>query len=110
MPTPLFSGGRFVTSSSPKKILPLLGFSRPQIRLSVVLFPQPDGPSSPTRLPSGTSNVKSLTAITSLRFFLFRLGNFLVRFCNTIFIDLLSFVSSNKIIANFSVIHKKKDG
>ena len=85
MPTPLSSGGSAVTSSFPKKILPPVGFSRPQIMFSVVLFPQPDGPSRAISSPSGISKEKSLTAVTSPPF-LPRAGNFFVRFCSSIFI------------------------
>ena len=95
MPTPRFSGGSPVTSSSPKKILPSVGFSRPQIRFSAVLLPQPEGPKSPISLPSGISKSKSFTAMTSSRFFLPRTGpragNFLVRCCNTIFMCIFPF-------------------
>ena len=63
MPTPRTSGGRSVTSSLPKKMRPSLGFSRPQIMLRVVLFPQPEGPSRPMRVPSGTVRVRSDTAV-----------------------------------------------
>ena len=68
MPTPRFSGGSAVTSLSPKKILPLVGFSRPQIMFSVVLFPQPEGPRRPMSSPSGISKLKSFTAVTRLLF------------------------------------------
>ena len=57
-----------VTSLSPKRILPLVGFSRPQIMFSVVLFPQPDGPRRPMSSPSGISKLKSFTAVTRLLF------------------------------------------
>ena len=60
MPTPRFSAGRPVMSSSPKKIWPPVGFKSPLIRLSAVDLPQPEGPSRPTSLPSGISKVKSL--------------------------------------------------
>ena len=96
MPTPRFSGGSPVTSSSPKKILPSVGFSRPQIRFRAVLLPQPEGPKSPISLPSGISKSKSFTAMTSSRFFLPRTGpragNFLVRCCNTIFMCIFPFL------------------
>ena len=83
---PRFSVESSVTSSSPKKILPLEGFCRPRIMYSVVLLPQPDGPSRPINLPSGISKLKLLTATTSSLLFLLRLGKILVRFCRTIFI------------------------
>ena len=68
----------------------LVAFSSPQIRFSVVLFPQPDGPRSPTNLPSGISRVRSLTAVISPRVFLLRSGNRFVRFRSSIFIMISS--------------------
>ena len=84
---PRFSVDSSVTSSSPKKILPLVGFCRPLIMYSVVLFPHPEGPSRPMSLPSGMVKEKSLTATTVSWDFLFRLGKILVRFCKTTFIQ-----------------------
>ena len=43
---------------------PGVGSSRPATRFSVVLLPQPDGPSSVTNAPSGTSRSRSSTART----------------------------------------------
>ncbi len=124
MPTPRSSGERAVTSSSPKKMEPPLASSRPQIMFSVVLLPQPEGPKRPTSSPSGISQVKSLTAITSSGCFLPRPGNFFVRFFNIIFIIIFSLHRfllrgykpiapvaygqglSFKIIAYFFQIHK----
>src|SRR5437762_750696 len=40
-------------SRSPRTILPASGLSRPAIRLSVVLLPQPDGPRSVTNARPG---------------------------------------------------------
>ena len=77
---PRFSVDSSVTSSSPKKIRPLVGFCRPLIMYSVVLLPQPEGPSRPISWPSGMVNEKSLTATTSSFDFLLRLGNVFVRF------------------------------
>src|ERR1700712_717629 len=45
-------------------MLPPTGFSRPAIERSVVVLPQPLGPSSVNSLPSGTSNVTSWAAFT----------------------------------------------
>ncbi len=73
-----------MTSSSPKKICPSVGFNRPQIKFRVVLFPQPEGPKRPMSLPSGISKSKSFTAMTS-SLFLPLPGNFLVRFFKMIF-------------------------
>ena len=85
MPTPRSSGGAAVTSSSPKKICPAVGVSSPQIMFKVVLLPQPEGPSSPTSLPSGTVKLSESTAVTSPELPLPRAGNRLVRPISLIF-------------------------
>ena len=54
-----------MTSSSPKKILPSLGFRSPAIIYKVVDFPQPDGPKRPTNLPDGIVISKDFTATVS---------------------------------------------
>src|SRR3954468_20645400 len=46
-------------------ISPATGRSRPAIERSVVVLPQPDGPSSVKSLPSGTSNVTFWAAFTT---------------------------------------------
>src|SRR5256885_6237306 len=51
---------RPATSMSPD-----VGFSRPAMERSVVVLPQPDGPSSVNSLPSGTSNETSCAALTT---------------------------------------------
>jgi hypothetical protein len=56
--------GTRVTSSPPMKICPLVVISRPAISLSVVVFPQPDGPSRVTRVPAATVKETSRTATT----------------------------------------------
>src|ERR1700756_1762931 len=47
-------------------ISPALGRSRPAIERSVVVLPQPDGPSRVKSLPSGTSKLTSCAARTSV--------------------------------------------
>src|SRR5436305_9717035 len=51
---------RPLTSISPER-----GRSSPAIERSVVVLPQPDGPSSVNSLPSGTSNETSCAALTT---------------------------------------------
>ena len=46
----------------PIEIVPADGSSKPAIILSVVVFPQPDGPRSAKNEPSGTTNERSSTA------------------------------------------------
>src|SRR6476660_4046323 len=45
---------------------PEVGFSRPAMERSVVVFPQPEGPSRVNSLPSGTSNETSCAAFTTV--------------------------------------------
>ncbi len=59
--------------------------------LSMVLLPQPEGPSRPTSWPSGISKVKSFTATTSLLSFLSRLGKVFVKFFRVTFMGDPSF-------------------
>src|SRR6476661_3348369 len=49
-------------SSPPIKISPAVGCSRPATIRRVVVLPQPDGPSSAKKLPSGTSRSMPSTA------------------------------------------------
>jgi len=61
-----FSGGREdvgeeITPPS-TSIVPDEGLMKPAIMRSVVVLPQPDGPSSDTNSPSRNSRLKSLTA------------------------------------------------
>ena len=51
--------------SSPIKISPLVGSSKPATILNVVVFPQPEGPSKAKKDPAGMVSVKSLTAMKS---------------------------------------------
>ena len=48
------AGGNWVTSRSPMRMVPDVGVSSPAIMRSVVVLPQPDGPSSTVKLPAGT--------------------------------------------------------
>ena len=54
-----------VTSSPSSRIRPLVGSSSPAIMRSVVVLPQPDGPSSARNSPSCTVKVESSTAAKS---------------------------------------------
>src|SRR6476646_389547 len=56
-----------VTSSPPRKIRPAVGSSRPAIMRSVVVLPQPDGPSRQKNSPSLTVKVESFTATKSAK-------------------------------------------
>src|SRR6478752_752453 len=56
-----------VTSSPPRKILPSVGSSRPAIMRSVVVLPQPEGPSRQKNSPSFTVKVESFTATKSAK-------------------------------------------
>src|SRR6478736_7991132 len=56
-----------VTSSPPRKIWPRVGSSRPAIIRSVVVLPQPDGPSRQKNSPSLTVKVESFTATKSAK-------------------------------------------
>src|SRR3954471_14950279 len=53
-------------SVPPTLISPARGFSRPAIERSVVVLPQPEGPSSVKSFPAGTSKVTSWAARTTL--------------------------------------------
>src|SRR5204863_5508811 len=54
-----------VTSSPPSRMRPDVGNSRPAIIRSVVVLPQPDGPSRQKKSPSGMVKVDSRTAAKS---------------------------------------------
>ena len=58
MLTPLFSVGIFVTSVSPIVTFPLVGILNPTKVLSVVVFPQPDGPNIVKNSPSFISKFR----------------------------------------------------
>src|SRR4051794_8837141 len=54
-------------TSGPTWTTPSLGWSRPAMRLSKVVLPEPDGPMRARNSPSGTSRFRSLsTSICSL--------------------------------------------
>ena len=55
--------GFWLTSSPPIRISPDVGSSSPAIILSVVVLPQPDGPSSMKNSPSSTVKVEDRTAV-----------------------------------------------
>ncbi len=52
-------------SSSPSRMLPEVGSSRPAIMRSVVVLPQPEAPSRAKNVPSGTVRSSGWTAVTS---------------------------------------------
>jgi hypothetical protein len=54
----------FVTSSSPSRILPAVGSSKPAISRSTVVLPEPLGPSIEKNSPSAMSRSSSSTART----------------------------------------------
>src|SRR6187402_19379 len=56
-----------LTSSSPRKIWPEVGSSSPAIMRSVVVLPQPEGPSRQKNSPSFTVKVESFTAVNSAK-------------------------------------------
>ena len=58
-------GGCWVTSEPPRKTRPSVGSSKPPIIRSVVVLPQPDGPSMAKKLPRGIDSVRSSTAVMS---------------------------------------------
>ena len=51
-----------LTVSAPIRIVPAVGFSRPAISRSAVVFPQPDGPTRMRNSPSPMPSVRSSTA------------------------------------------------
>src|SRR5262245_34921279 len=57
--------GTLTTTRSPMVMRPSSGFSRPAIQRSVVVLPQPEGPSSVTISPAGTSKSMPATAVTT---------------------------------------------
>ena len=63
------SGGTTVRADdrhrSPTQISPASGVRKPATSRSVVVLPQPDGPSSATSSPGWTSSDSSVTAATS---------------------------------------------
>ena len=63
------AGGTCVTSPPRSRMRPLVGSSKPAIMRSVVVLPQPDGPSIEKNSPSWISNETSSTATTSSKRF-----------------------------------------
>src|SRR5215470_5075655 len=60
-------GGVWATSRPSRRIPPSVGCSNPAIRRRVVVFPQPDGPSSEKNSPPTTSRLMPSTAVTSAK-------------------------------------------
>ena len=59
--------GSAVTSAPPIRICPAVAISSPAIMRSVVVLPQPEGPSSVTSRPASMNSEMSLTAGVLLR-------------------------------------------
>ena len=57
-------GSRSLTTRSPMITWPLVGCSRPQIMFSVVVLPQPEGPTKIMNSPSRISRLTPATAVT----------------------------------------------
>ena len=64
MPMPRFSTGTAVTSSPATKMRPRLGCSKPASMVSVVVLPEPEGPSRVRNSPASTSRLRARTAST----------------------------------------------
>jgi hypothetical protein len=62
-------GAMAVMSTPPRTIFPALTGKTPQIRLTVVLFPDPLGPMRPKMRPCGTLRSRASTAWTPPKFF-----------------------------------------
>ena len=58
-------GGTWARSTPSSRIRPAVGFSKPAIIRSVVVFPQPEGPSSEKNSPAATDRSIPRTAGTS---------------------------------------------
>ena len=54
-----------VTSLPPRRTRPVVGSSKPPIMRSMVVLPQPDGPSSVTSSPGSIVKSQGATAVTS---------------------------------------------
>ena len=69
MPIPRFSGGTNtsleLTTLPSMRISPVVGFSKPAMMRSIVVFPQPDGPKNVINSPSLNSSVNSFKTFTS---------------------------------------------
>src|SRR5579864_4899952 len=57
-------GGSWWISRSPRRMLPVVSFNRPVIKLTTVVFPAPLGPISPVIRPGPTVMERSCTACT----------------------------------------------
>jgi hypothetical protein len=64
METSRSEAGAAVTSRPPMKMVPALTISRPAMRRSVVVLPQPDGPSSVQSVPASIVKETWSTAVT----------------------------------------------
>ena len=62
MPVERRYGGSAVTSRPPMRIAPAEGRMKPAIMRSVVVLPQPEGPSNARSSPCATASEKSRTA------------------------------------------------
>src|SRR5215472_10391879 len=71
MPMLRRSGGSAVISTPSKRICPASGSTKPAIERSVVVLPQPLGPSSDTSSPSPISMLRSSTAAAAVSPYLF---------------------------------------
>lgn len=58
----LAATGSCVTSCPPTRIVPVVGRTIPTMLRSVVVFPAPLGPTSPSTSPGATRNERSRTA------------------------------------------------
>ena len=67
-----FAGGTKLTSLPSRMMRPAVGSSNPAIMRSVVVLPQPLGPSIEKNSPPGISNVTSSTATVSPNFLVTR--------------------------------------
>src|SRR5215216_3770868 len=76
MPRPRSRGSRSLTTRPSMRISPAVGSSKPAIIRRVVVFPQPEGPTSTTNSPSSIARLMLLTAATE--------PNVLRRFCSSI--------------------------
>ncbi len=63
MPRPRSPGSRSLTTVLPMMIWPDVGVSSPEIMLSVVVLPHPDGPTMIMNSPSLISRLMPLTAL-----------------------------------------------
>src|SRR5258706_13882967 len=62
-------GRRYVTSWPSSAMVPPVGYSSPAIMRSVVVLPQPEGPSSTTNLPLSSTSEEPRTAVKSAKRF-----------------------------------------